>query len=410
MRALLLVGLVPVLVACDDDFGGDDVFPWPPPEARDAESPPAPGIVPSDPADAVELPSVPRTPAPARRLPDESLQCVAIGMGRLDTVLFPGATIITGPAFEPEDEVSSMGLVGNHVVACEGGLAIRIEIATGNVERSEVFCDALTGDEHSLIAKDYVELTQYASWDALLGRRPFAREARADALVDVVRMALFHDQLIGIRRFDRNEIGVYALDGSRVSTVQLQRAPASFTSLATASDGRLLMLDERGLEVFDLFTGTLLERDRWERERYDAIACRAVAWSNRSDTCTGKTDGVYCSTRAYGAGFRCRSGAVSELLQCETGYCQLDGIHAATLGDQLACTADGAAWDSCDGKGDGTYCSEIDTWTAYTCTAGVMTEADRCGDSDDSCISNDDGTARYDGDQLDCHGDQLDCR
>jgi hypothetical protein len=98
---------------------------------------------------------------------------------------------------------------------------------------------------------------------------------------------------------------------------------------------------------------------------------------NLRDSCAGRADGVYCSQLApYGA-FACKN---QDALQCPA-FAQCIGPNGPGIGVQCEGEApppDGGAPDSCAGRPDGLYCSVVAPYAAYKCVGGSIAGGQQC--------------------------------
>lgn len=241
-------------------------------------------------------------------------------------------------------DVSSMGRMGAHLFVCTSsggdGIVARVSIDSGVVERSRERCLAVSADARGIdvLARSALgeTLQHFSDWDAV---NTGAAARSVDFPAQVSRIASFYEQVIGSWTSSRTLEISERESGVRLGSRELERPGEWIAGLAPVADGRVLISGrERGIDVFDLFTGEWLEHHA-AFHNASALHC-APSYAPAEDSCSGREDGVYCSRIDYAQAYRCRDGQRRGALSCEgAGVCQTDRDSAAEMqGESLRCS------------------------------------------------------------------------
>lgn len=102
------------------------------------------------------------------------------------------------------------------------------------------------------------------------------------------------------------------------------------------------------------------------------------------DSCTGRKDGVYCSELVDFSAIVCEGESIKEGQQCGGGKCT--GPNGA--GKTIQCSGTGSDApnvDSCAGRANGVYCSQVASDFAIVCTDGTISGGLNCPNEGQKC-------------------------
>jgi hypothetical protein len=193
-------------------------------------------------------------------------------------VTLPAGTVDVGAQVDADlvADASSIGIQGDYLVTC-ANTAVRIGLADGKAEVSDVPCDAVTADASTIWVVAQGKIAQYTDFDALKAHQPSGSAALDEHAVN--RIAPGGDgTLIGSAFQTDSVVHVTPSTGVTSAPLKLDSFSGMVLGVSALADGRVVLASWSlggGLYVFDGTSGAKIHSSEQatSNQLFHGLAC-----------------------------------------------------------------------------------------------------------------------------------------